>query len=107
MYSQKALHMHNILSIERKKQIQDIQNMINIQREKQIQYLHSQQIMLEYISNINNTPKIPPELKIPYLPNYHHTTYEEIQEFSLPIQRKPELYSVKQMTDSFEHHNMF
>jgi hypothetical protein len=107
MYSQKALHMHDILSVERKKQIQNIQNMIIKQNEKHIQYLHSQQMMLERIYNINNTSEIPTELKIPYLPNYHHTTYEEIQEFSLPLQRKPELYSVKQMTDCFEHHNMF
>ena len=107
MYSQKALHLHNILIMERKKQIQETQNMINAQREKQIQEIYSQQIMLEFVNNINNGPVIPPELKIPYLPNYHHTTYEEIQEFSLPIQRKPELYSVRQMINSFEDHNMF
>jgi len=52
-------------------------------------------------------PEIPLEMRIPYLPNYHHTTYEEIQEFSLPLQRKPDLYSVNQMINSFEHYNMF
>ena len=81
--------------------------MINAQREKQIQDIHSQQIMLECINNMDTLPVIPPELKIPYLPNYHHTTYEEIQEFSLPIQHKPELYSVRQIINSFEDHNMF